>query len=305
MIVSLLMNVFEKYNADLANDLGNLVSRTISMVNKYFGGTIRKTAKIYTEFDQQIQELAEKVIKQYINKFDNFRFQDGLNAVWELISRANKYIDETTPWILSKDETRKEELENVLYRLVEVLRLVAIMISPVMVDTCETIFNQLGISNELQQFDTLKFGLLNTTTVVSKAEVLFKRLEIEKELAKIEKAKEKETTPTDNFKPEITIEDFSKLDLRIGKVIECKKDPNSDKLLILQVEINGKVRQIVSSIADVYKAEELVGKNIVVLANLKPTKIRGHLSEGMLLAASNEEQLEVLETRKVTKGTVD
>ena len=181
------------------------------------------------------------------------------------------------------------------------------MISPVMVDTCETIFNQLGISNELQQFDTLKFGLLNTTTVVSKAEVLFKRLEIEKELAKIEKAKEKEkeTTPTDNFKPEITIEDFSKLDLRIGKVIECKKDPNSDKLLILQVEINGKVRQIVSSIADVYKAEELVGKNIVVLANLKPTKIRGHLSEGMLLAASNEEQLEVLETRKVTKGTVD
>lgn len=298
---------FEKYNADLANDLGNLVSRTISMVNKYFGGTIRKTAKIYTEFDQQIQELAEKVIKQYINKFDNFRFQDGLNAVWELISRANKYIDETTPWILYKDETRKEELENVLYRLVEVLRLVAIMISPVMVDTCETIFNQLGISNELQQFDTLKFGLLNTTTVVSKAEVLFKRLEIEKELAKIEKAKEKEkeTTPTDNFKPEITIEDFSKLDLRIGKVIECKKDPNSDKLLILQVEINGKVRQIVSSIADVYKAEELVGKNIVVLANLKPTKIRGHLSEGMLLAASNEEQLEVLETRKVTKGTVD
>ena len=161
MIVSLLMNVFlKKYNADLANDLGNLVSRTISMVNKYFGGTIRKTAKIYTEFDQQIQELAEKVIKQYINKFDNFRFQDGLNAVWELISRANKYIDETTPWILSKDETRKEELENVLYRLVEVLRLVAIMISPVMVDTCETIFNQLGISNELQQFDTLKIWFI-------------------------------------------------------------------------------------------------------------------------------------------------
>lgn len=293
---------FEKYNADLANDLGNLVSRTITMVNKYFGGKIRKPAKNYTEYDEKIVNLSEKVIKQYIDKFDNFRFQDGLNAVWELIGRANKYIDETTPWALAKDETKKDELENILYHLVEILRLVAIMISPVMVDTSESIFEQLGISKDLQTFASLEFGKLTETQVVEKASILFKRLDIEKELARIETEQEEQQQV---FKDEITIEDFQKLDLRIGKVIDCKKDPKSERLLILQIDISGSVRQIVSSIAKEYKPEELIGKNIVILANLKPTKIRGHLSEGMLLAASDGEALEVLQTKNVTKGTVD
>lgn len=291
----------EKYNADLANDLGNLVSRTISMVNKYCDGLVIKPSKNYTKFDEEIQNTSENVIKQYVENFDNFRFQNGLNAVWELIGRANKYIDETTPWILAKDETKKEELSSVLYHLVESLRLVSIMISPVMVETADIIFNELNISNDLQEFSSLGFGKLKKTKVIEKPVVLFKRLDFDDEMAfhsRDEKVIE--------FKPEITIDDFQKLDLRIGQVVECVKDKKSDRLLILQVNIEGQVRQIVSSIAEYYEPIDLIGKNIVVLVNLKPTKIRGHLSEGMLLAASDEKILEVLNVKDIgNDGKVD
>lgn len=291
----------EKYNADLANDLGNLVSRTISMVNKYCDGLVVKPSKQYTKFDGEIVKQSEVVIAQYIENFDNFRFQNGLNAVWELIGRANKYIDETTPWILAKDESKKEELASVLYHLVETLRLVSIMISPVMVDTANIIFNELNIGDCLQEFASLEFGKLIQTKVIEKPIVLFKRLDINEEMA-FHSQEEKVV----EYKPEITIDEFQKLDLRIGQVVECVKDEKSDRLLILQVDIEGKVHQIVSSIAEYYEPIDLIGKNIVVLVNLKPTKIRGHLSEGMLLAASDDKNLEVLSVKNIkNNGKVD
>lgn len=177
----------ERFNVDLANDLGNLVSRTISMINKYFGGNVRKTDKNYFEVDKELEELAAKVISDYDNSFANFRFQDGLNAVWSLISRTNKYIDETMPWSLAKDESKKEELMDVMYHLYEVLRLVSIMISPVMSDTSEIIFKELNLKEEEQKYEALKFGFDINNKVIEKAEILFKRLDLQKELEELNK----------------------------------------------------------------------------------------------------------------------
>ena len=177
----------ERFNVDLANDLGNLVSRTISMINKYFGGNVRKADKNYFEVDKDLEDLAAKVIKDYDNSFANFRFQDGLNAVWSLISRTNKYIDETMPWSLAKDESKKEELMDVMYHLYEVLRVVSIMISPVMNDTSEVIFKELNLKEEEKEYSSLKFGLDINNKVIEKAEILFKRLDLQKELEELNK----------------------------------------------------------------------------------------------------------------------
>lgn len=288
----------ERYNSDLANDLGNLVSRTISMINKYFGGKLVKPIKTYFEVDSELQELVKSVFSSYKNNFSNFRFQNGLSDIWTLIARANKYIDETTPWILAKDVANNDKLNSVLYHLYEVLRIVAIMITPVIGDTAKTIFMELGI--EEQDFSYANFGLTKEAKVVQKAEVLFKRLDMDEELNKLEeeagKADSKKGTP---IKSEITIDYFAKLDLRVGEIVDCIKDEKSDKLLILQIKIEDKIRQIVSSISESYDPKELIGKKIVVLVNLKPTKIRGHMSEGMILCASGKEKpYEVLEVLK-------
>ncbi len=179
----------ERFNVDLANDLGNLVSRTISMINKYFGGTITKPTKNYFEFDQEIEDLASKVIKNYTDAFDHFQFQNGLSEVWSLISRANKYIDETCPWALAKDESKKDELNCVMYHLYEVLRLVAIMISPVINDTASIIYDELGLKEEEHAFDALVFGLDVNNKVIEKPIVLFKRLDLAQELKAIDENK--------------------------------------------------------------------------------------------------------------------
>ncbi len=283
----------ERYNAELANDLGNLVSRTIAMINKYFSGVLTKPTKEYTEFDAELESLVSEVVKNYQENFANFKFQNGLNEVWRLVNRANKYIDETTPWILAKDEAKKEELNSVLYHLYEVLRIVAIMVHPVLIDTASKMFEYLGI--EVQDLSSAVYGLTKEVKVVEKASVLFKRLDMEEEL-KYHKDREPKKP---KFKDEITIDDFNKLDLRIGEVVDCIKDEKSKNLLIFKIKIEDEVRQIVSSIAASYDPKELIGKKIVVLANLKPVKIRGHLSEGMLLCASGEDKpFEVLEVFK-------
>lgn len=291
----------EKYNTDLANDLGNLVSRTIAMINKYFGGEVKKTENNYFEVDNDLELLTQKVIEKYNDSFSNFRFQNGLNEIWSLIGRTNKYIDETAPWVLAKDESKKEELNDVMYHLYESIRNTAIMISPVVPETSEKILNYLNASLEMRTYNSLGYGKIDSAKVVEKAEVLFKRLDLEEELKyqkEVALAKE-EIKKKAEFKPEITIDDFAKLDLRIGEVLEAKKMEKSDKLLILKVKIENEVRQIVSGIANFYSPEEMVGKKVVVVANLKPVKLRGYDSEGMILAASSsKESLEVLEVNK-------
>jgi len=285
----------EKYNVDLANDLGNLVSRTITMINKYFGGVVRKPEKDYFPEDGDLRKVAEKAIKDYKKSFSTFRIQNGIIAVWDLVSRSNKYIDETMPWALAKDEGKRQELADVMYNLYESLRLIALMLSPVMPDSAEKILKELGL--ELADFSALKFGLTEEGKVAEKVAPLFQRLDVDAEMKYHERNGEEEVKA--EFKPEITLADFNKLDLRVGEVLACEKVKDADKLLQLQVKVAGEVRTIVSGIASSYRPEELVGKKIVVLANLKPVKIRGILSQGMLLTAESAgKPLEVLEVFK-------
>ena len=286
----------EKYNVDLANDLGNLVSRSISMVNKYFNGKVIKPSSTYSAFEQDLVDVAVDVIEKYNQAFANFRFQTGLNEVWNLISRTNKFIDETTPWILAKTESEKDHLNSVMYHLLESIRLVAIMLTPVMPDTCEIIFKELGLS--LQNIDELAYGKTLEYHVIAQPIVLFKRLDLDEEI-KYHEQKNAQQVKRNPIKPEITIEDFNKIDLRVGEVVAAEKVDGSDKLLKLNVKIEEEVRQILSGIAQSYNPQDLIGKRVVVVANLKPVKIRGLLSQGMILAAEGVNlPLEIVELFK-------
>ena len=289
----------ERYNADLANDIGNLLSRSVSMINKYFNGVVRKPDSLQNQFSLNVSEVVNEAIKNADEAFSNFRFQNGLIEIWNAIGRANKYIDETTPWILAKDEAKANELNEVMYVLYEALRNVAIMVSPVMPDASEKMFSALNVSCDLQKYEALGFGKTLEVKVLEKIEPMFVRLDMNKELAEIAALKEVKVKKLE-LKPEITIEDFEKIDLRVGKVLEAKKLEGSDKLLVLQVKIEEEVRQIVSGIAKNYKPEEMVGKYVVIVANLKPVKLRGVMSNGMILAASGsrKEALEVIEINK-------
>lgn len=286
----------ERYNSDLVNDLGNLLKRSVSMINKYFGGEIHKPKKFVNEFSKEVEKVINESIEKVKNSFGSFRFQNGLIDLWNIVTRANKYIDETTPWVLDKDPDKKGELEEVMYVLYEALRNTSILLSPIIPSTSKKIQEDLALNESLTNYLSLGFGKSQDIKVKENVESLFNRLDINKELEELKKIEE-EKHPKLKLKDEISIEDFEKLDLRVGKVLECKKMEKSDKLLILQVKIENEVRQIVSGISNTYKPEEMVGKYVVVVANLKPAKLRGEMSYGMILCASgtNEGKLEALE----------
>lgn len=288
----------KKVNTDLANDLGNLLSRTIAMVYKYFDGVIQApTCK--EAIDDELINLALSTPGKVEASIDALKIPEALESIWTLISRANKYIDETTPWILAKDEEKKERLGTVLYNLLETLRFVSVMISPFLTETSVKIDAQLN--TKVTTWESLKeFNGTVAGDKVVKGDVIFPRIDVEEKLAELEALKPAPVKPANEelvknpIKEEITIDDFDKIDLRVVKVLECEPVKKAKKLLKLKVDLGGEERQVISGIAQYYKPEELVGKYVVLVANLKPVKLRGELSQGMILAAAPSDDSELL-----------
>lgn len=306
--------LINRINADLANDLGNLVSRTVAMIDKYFGGTI-PDKKETGDFDSDLIGLVKETPAKVAELMDKLQFSTALSEIWKAVSRTNKYIDETMPWVLAKDEANNARLAQVMYNLAESLRIVAILIQPFMPETPEKIWGQLGIEDRsLVEWDKAKeWGMYPSGATVKKGDVIFPRIDLKKELEEIEKMSEvteKKPAEVDNTakaaaevknedKDEtnanlITIDDFSKVELRVAKVIEAEKVEKADKLLKMKLQVGEETRQVVSGIAKYYTPEEMVGKTLILVANLKPAKLRGIESQGMILAATNENGLSLV-----------
>ena len=284
----------ERLNSELANTLGNLVNRTISMSNKYFGGVVENKG-VAEAVDDDLKNTILEEAKKVDAKMNDLRVADAITEIFNIFKRCNKYIDETMPWALAKDETKKDRLATVLYNLVEGISIGAELLFPFMPETSQKIKAQLNAPD--REYEQLgEFGLYpDDGKVVEKPEILFARLDLNEVMEKVEakKAAAKEEPAGEpgvdvDKKPEITIDDFDKVQLRVGEIIKCEAVPKSKKLLCSQVKMGSEVRQIVSGISQYYKPEEMVGKKVIVVANLKPAKLAGVLSEGMLLCAENE-----------------
>ena len=293
----------ERVNYDLANDLGNLLNRSVAMVNKYFDGAVPAYVKDATSYDETLTDLVEATVKKVEESMENMQFSVALTAIGQLISRTNKYIDETQPWILAKDETAKEQLGSVLHHLVESLRQVSIMLQPFMTETPKKIQQQLSIPDSLMSWDTLvTFGQIPAgKKVVAKGEPIFPRLDTEEEVKAIIEMMGGQviSEETDSAEPEvdapevdeITIDDFTKVDLRVAEVLEAEKVKKADKLLKVQLDLGYEKRQVVAGIAKHYSPEDIIGKKVICVSNLKPVKLRGELSQGMILAGSHGDTL--------------
>ncbi len=280
-----------RVNADLANDLGNLVSRTAAMIVQNFGGKLPARGKVEGT-DKELVALADGAFEKVKDAMARLNAPDALEAVFEVVARANKYIDETTPWILAKDPEKRERLGAVLYNLAEVCRICAILLKPFLTKAPALILKSFSC-DENAGFETLKFGALKEGAEVVKLPPIFPRIDIKRELAEVEKAVKEQKKPQDADKkaeakkPEISIDEFGKVELKVGEVIACEKVAKSEKLLHETVKIGGEVRSVVSGIAKFYTPEEMVGKRVVVVTNLKPVKLCGVLSEGMILCADD------------------
>lgn len=290
--------IIERVNGELVNILGNLVNRTLAMDKKYFAGVI-ENKNVTEDIDEEFKAFVLNTPKLVEEKMNELRVADAIKEIISLARRSNKYIDETMPWILAKDEEKQDRLKTVLYNLLESIRFIGVLIGAFLPETGEKILSMLGTANT--GYETLEsFGSLEDGLVIGETSVLFTRL-VEKEVFKklgIETDKPKKEKKKDKKKKkkaekkeetsEITIDDFAKIDLRTGKIVSARKHPNADKLLVFEVEVGNETRQIVSGIAHQFTPDELVGKRVTVVANLKPVKLRGELSQGMLLLAEDE-----------------
>ena len=293
--------IIERYNSDLANTFGNLVNRTIAMQNKYFDGVIQP-GNVNEPVDDELKSFALDTVKKIEKCFETYRVADAVEAVLNLAKRSNKYIDETTPWALAKDEASLPRLGTVLYNLLEAIRYIAVLLSPFMPETSEKIFAQMNC--DIKDYDSLeKFGALKAGEKVGKAEALFARIDAEKMLAEIAEKQEAAAKAEEAAKPkeieglaQIEFDDFSKVELRVATVTECEPIKKAKKLLKLMVnDGTAEPRQIVSGIAPWYKPEDLIGKNVIIVANLKPAKLCGEMSNGMLLAGDvNDNDVKVV-----------
>ena len=282
-----------RYNSDLANTLGNLVNRTVAMINKYFGGEIKK-GEFGGEFDEDLKNVAISAISNIENLMKTWHIADSIDEIWKVAGRANKYIDETEPWVLAKSEEQKPRLAGVLYNLAETIRIISGLLLPFMPRTAEEIKKQIGAEDI--SYESLKtFGILKEGTKAGAAVPLFARIDAEAKLEELFSDSE-EKIDIAPFKDYCEFEDFEKLDIRVGRVLECEKVPKSDKLLRFKLEVGSETRQILSGIAKYHKAEELIGKNVIFIANLKPRKIMGLESQGMILSAEFKDGLTALTT---------
>ncbi len=303
-------NIIARFNSDLANTLGNLVNRTVAMVNKYFDGVIPVPS--HGDFDDELIETALSAAKTVTAKMNEYKTADALEEIMNLARRSNKYIDETMPWALAKDEAQKERLGGVMYNLIESIRFIGVLLAPFMPKTAESIFSQINAS-EISWESLDAFGKTVSGTKVGEGKALFNRIDEAKKMKEIESfidEQMKKNAPKEESKEKeepsyISIDDFAKVELKVGLVLESNRVEGADKLLVSKIKIGDEVRQIVSGIANFYSPEEFVGKKVAVVTNLKPVILRGVLSEGMILAAGDKKSLALLSPDSdIADGTV-
>ncbi|MBN2797332.1 MAG: methionine--tRNA ligase [Clostridia bacterium] len=306
--------MISRVNTDLANVLGNLVNRTVAMVNKYFDGVIQNPGVVLNEednlLDQDLISIALNTVNEVTAKMNEYKIADALETLWILLRRSNKYIDETYPWVLAKEEDKQGRLGTVLYNLLETIRIASVLLESFIPDTAKKIQEQINAVHvdfaSVQSFDGTVAG-----SKVNQGEPLFARLDEEKKLAEIAAAIDakypKTEVPKEEeivFKPEITFEDFEKLDFKVAEIIKVEKHKKADRLLVLQLKVGNTTRQVVSGIAGHYNPDELIGEKVILVANLKPVKLRGETSEGMILAATSGKDLKLVSVDMPSGSTV-